>query len=484
MAFLDEIRSALRRPPGVEAAPPTAPAALVERCRREVYDLLRDAPHDALAVMWAHRKWADPVDLRDRAARVWRAASEGLFGAASDADRFELVVEAVRRQLGAPGAVPRTAFVEAELARLQGVAARDPAADWTDPPRYLVELGALDWTGTRRTPLGALLAELGVRELVLGLLHAEACQSTGEDDPFRLPRWVFDAMARRTPLADPYIVPWPRATDRLFALGMLGSRNENDPEGYYLPERDSWFADVADPRSPLGILVRSTLDDQAAVSTGGRASSEREVRAIAELVAHELGNALVPLALTVEQLGRELTADHRHVVRLGTLTARLQQFASSIDRLVPAGEPVAVVGLIDVAHDALAGTAAERNGHLVVRLELSETVLSGRRRRLQLAFENLIRNAAQAAHAAHRSARLWIRDESGPDGPIVTFEDDGPGVPSALAATLFDRGVSGRGTTGLGLALVREIATEHGGAVHHEQRPGGGARFVLRLRGA
>jgi two-component system OmpR family sensor kinase len=63
-------------------------------------------------------------------------------------------------------------------------------------------------------------------------------------------------------------------------------------------------------------------------------------------------------------------------------------------------------------------------------------------------------------------------------------EDDGPGVPDALAATLFERFVRGAGdrggSFGLGLAIVRAVAESHGGSVEL-QNVNPGARFIVRL---
>ena len=66
-------------------------------------------------------------------------------------------------------------------------------------------------------------------------------------------------------------------------------------------------------------------------------------------------------------------------------------------------------------------------------------------------------------------------------------DDAGPGIPLIDRERVFARFATsggGRGSargTGLGLAIVRETATSLGGEVWCTDRPGGGARFVLRL---
>jgi two-component system, NtrC family, nitrogen regulation sensor histidine kinase GlnL len=98
--------------------------------------------------------------------------------------------------------------------------------------------------------------------------------------------------------------------------------------------------------------------------------------------------------------------------------------------------------------------------------------------RLQQVLLNLARNALEAgAHTltlrtrvehgvrvGERMLRMALR---------VDVIDDGPGVPAALRDTLFQPLVSGRADgTGLGLALSRDIAHEHGGELRYTSRPG------------
>ena len=70
----------------------------------------------------------------------------------------------------------------------------------------------------------------------------------------------------------------------------------------------------------------------------------------------------------------------------------------------------------------------------------------------------------------------------------ITVEDDGPGVPEDKLAKIFERfytdrpaGAAFGNNSGLGLSIVRQIVETHRGLVRAENRPSGGARFIVDL---
>ena len=100
---------------------------------------------------------------------------------------------------------------------------------------------------------------------------------------------------------------------------------------------------------------------------------------------------------------------------------------------------------------------------------------------LRRAFGNIIRNAVEASDGQGKielAARL-------DDGAVtIEFGDHGPGVPADLVDRLFDPYVTGKsGGTGLGLALAKQTIEMHGGTIAVRATPGGGATFVVRIRG-
>ena len=107
--------------------------------------------------------------------------------------------------------------------------------------------------------------------------------------------------------------------------------------------------------------------------------------------------------------------------------------------------------------------------------------------RLAQIVANLVENALKYATS---SVRVDVARE---DGQVeVRVDDDGPGVPADDRERVFERLYTARGTpsrkvgTGIGLAVVHELASAMGGAARCEQLPTGGTRFVVRLpvRGA
>ncbi len=95
------------------------------------------------------------------------------------------------------------------------------------------------------------------------------------------------------------------------------------------------------------------------------------------------------------------------------------------------------------------------------------------------ALRNLVENAVD--HTPPGTA-VAITVDARP--PALIVEDRGPGVPPDQRKQIFQRFWRGRraeGGAGLGLAIVQQTMTAHGGSVRVEDRPGGGARFVLEF---
>ena len=97
---------------------------------------------------------------------------------------------------------------------------------------------------------------------------------------------------------------------------------------------------------------------------------------------------------------------------------------------------------------------------------------------LGAAVDALLENAL--SHTPHGTAvrvRLTARS---PDGALLVVEDEGPGVPEGVG---LERGVSGRGSTGLGLDIARRTAVTSGGALSIGRGAEGGASVRMELGG-
>lgn len=109
--------------------------------------------------------------------------------------------------------------------------------------------------------------------------------------------------------------------------------------------------------------------------------------------------------------------------------------------------------------------------------------------RLEQVFMNLLTNAMKFSPEGSTVTLRLSHDEAN-ERLLVDVDDEGPGIPEDALEAIFDRyyqvqtkrAVTTRGFgTGLGLNIVRNILTLHGGKVHAQNRSGGGCRFRVEL---
>jgi len=96
---------------------------------------------------------------------------------------------------------------------------------------------------------------------------------------------------------------------------------------------------------------------------------------------------------------------------------------------------------------------------------------------------NLVLNAAQAIETAKLNGRtIRVTLSSDDEDAVLVVADDGPGISGELLPRIFDAYMTTRpGGSGVGLALVRDIAMRAGGTVRARSSEGEGSRFEVRL---
>ncbi|MEU2037138.1 sensor histidine kinase [Nocardia niwae] len=213
---------------------------------------------------------------------------------------------------------------------------------------------------------------------------------------------------------------------------------------------------------------------------------EREHRLFGD-VSHELRTPLTTLMASVDVLNRyREDLPERSQRALGLVTAEVGHLRKLLDDLlalarVEAGmhhgdaEPLSV-------RELLVHTLADRRYPGELLTVRQDVTVRGRKVELERAVANLLHNADR-----HGGGVVAVSvDRDGTDA-VLTVDDAGPGVPAADRDRIFERFATARSGrrspdgSGIGLALVAETVATHGGRVHCTERPGGGARFVVRL---
>ncbi|GGU13335.1 sensor histidine kinase [Lentzea flava] len=203
---------------------------------------------------------------------------------------------------------------------------------------------------------------------------------------------------------------------------------------------------------------------------------------------HELRTPIARAHLRAQLLSVAADLPDRHRDDLDALARSIRGLADVVDDLLLSaqlgrGLDGTPVDLAEVASSAVAGErerAAERRIALSVELSGGPLVVNGVETALRRAVDQLLANAVR--HTPE-GGRISVRACSDGGHVELVVSDTGEGFDPGEAERLFDRFHRGHGEKrfGLGLALVREIVTGHGGTVEADGQPGRGARFTVRL---
>ena len=223
-------------------------------------------------------------------------------------------------------------------------------------------------------------------------------------------------------------------------------------------------------------------------------SAAKSAIGMAEMLAHEIKNPLAGITGAAQLLSMNLDPQDQELTdlivtearRIVTLLDQVEQFGNLRP---PARRAVNIHDLLDRARkSAQVGFAAHMRIYEDYDPSLPPTFVDGDQ--ILQVISNLLRNAAEAAGKGggtirlrtfyDMSLRLRRKDGSGGALPLqVEIIDDGPGLAPEIAGDIFEPFVSGRDNgTGLGLALVSKIVSDHGGWIAVDSAPG---RTVFRL---
>ena len=215
------------------------------------------------------------------------------------------------------------------------------------------------------------------------------------------------------------------------------------------------------------------------------ARSKDEQRRLVQDAAHELRTPLTSLRTNVQVLGRvdRLSPEARQRL-IDDLQGETRELADLVNELVGLAtgnhedETPSAVVLADVA-ERVAARSRRRTGREIL-VDADDSVVWGRPGALERALANPVENSAKFDPGGNAPIEIRIREGA------VEVLDRGPGVDPEEIEHLFERFF--RATvarslpgSGLGLAMVKEIAQAHGGQVFARNREGGGTVIGFHL---
>jgi nitrogen fixation/metabolism regulation signal transduction histidine kinase len=212
---------------------------------------------------------------------------------------------------------------------------------------------------------------------------------------------------------------------------------------------------------------------------------------IARRLAHEIKNPLTPIQLSAERLAVKLSPGLDDV-KQQMLDRSIQTIVNQVEAVknlvnafrdyarlpVPTLAPLDLGELMREILHLYESTPAK----ILLQIPIDLPLVMGDASQVRQIIHNMLQNALDAlTDQGNAEIALELRDEG--DWVLLSCQDNGPGFPPEVLARSFEPYFTTKAKgTGLGLAMIKKIVTEHGGDVKIANRDGGGAGMRIHLR--
>jgi len=290
--------------------------------------------------------------------------------------------------------------------------------------------------------------------------------------------------------------------DRIYDLAISAlPERQRQPGGHLVVARDVTERRQVEERLCAALNHERVATDRLAAALDRERAAAEHLRTLDELksgflqaVSHDLRTPLASvlgISLTLQRGRGQLSP-----VDADDLLGRLAANARKLDRIVTGLLDLDRLdrGIVELRRERVdlaslvAGVVKEAGEELLdahpVSLDLAPIQVLADAAKVERIVENLLANAARHTDPG---TPIWVRVAPGDRGALLCVDDAGPGIPVEQRESIFRPFERGPGAatyapgSGVGLALVAQIASLHDGQAWVEDRAGGGASFRVLL---
>jgi PAS domain S-box-containing protein len=212
------------------------------------------------------------------------------------------------------------------------------------------------------------------------------------------------------------------------------------------------------------------------------------IGATAAKIAHEIANPLNNIYMTTQLLERQLVKEEIPVAQVGSdlrtimsetarLNALLQQFRMISRKETYDFHPLSIAALIKEVAETCRAVWEYQKIDFEEALEPNLPSLSVDRNKLKQVLLNLFKNCAEAMPGG---GKITVKASTRETGVLLEITDIGTGILPNI--DIFEPFATTKaGGTGIGMVVVRQVVTAHGGSITYDSEPGKGTSFFIAL---